>query len=65
MTQQRDEEIRQRLTLGEDSRPQPVHFVPGETLQLTDSDGVARLVRIVEIAGRSALVEHGRSGARE
>ena len=39
-------------------RPQPVHFVPGEALQLTDSDGVVRFVRIVEIIGRSALVEH-------
>ena len=39
-------------------RPQPVHFVPGEALQLTDSDGVVRFVRIIEIVGRSALVEH-------
>ena len=39
-------------------RPQPVQFVPGEALRLTDSDGVVRFVRIVEIVGRSALVEH-------
>ncbi len=39
-------------------RPQPVHFVPGEVLRLTDPDGVVRLVSVVEIAGRSALVEH-------
>ena len=37
---------------------QPVQFVPGEDLRLTDSDGTERLVRIVEILGRSALVEH-------
>lgn len=39
-------------------RLQPVQFVPGEELRLTDSDGTERLVRIVEIIGRSALVEH-------
>ena len=39
-------------------RLQPVQFVPGEELRLTDSDGAERLVRIVEILGRSALVEH-------
>jgi len=39
-------------------QPQPVHFIPGEVLRLTDSDGVERCVRIVEILGRSALVEH-------
>lgn len=32
-------------------RPQPVQFVLGETFQLTDSDGVERRVRIVEIIG--------------
>ena len=39
-------------------RPQPVHFVPGEELRLTDSDGAERLVRILDVAGRSALVEY-------
>ena len=39
-------------------RLQPVQFVPGEELRLTDSDGAERLVCIVEILGRSALVEH-------
>jgi predicted HTH transcriptional regulator len=39
-------------------RPQPVQFVLGETLQLTDTDGVGRRVRIVDIIGRSALLEH-------
>ena len=40
--------------------PQPVHFVPGEELRLTDADGAACLVRILDIAGRSALVEYRR-----
>lgn len=33
-------------------------FIPGETLQLTDSDGVECHARIVEIIGRPALLEH-------
>ena len=37
---------------------QPVHFVPGEDLRLTDADGTELLVRIVDIIGRSALVEY-------
>ena len=37
---------------------QPVHFVPGEDLRLTDADGTAFLVRIVDIAGRSTLLEY-------
>ena len=39
-------------------RHQPVHFVPGEDLRLTDVDGAEMTVRIVEIAGRAALVEY-------
>ena len=39
-------------------RQQPVHFVPGEELLLTDADGREMLVRIVDIAGRSALLEY-------
>ena len=39
-------------------RRQPVHFVPGEDLRLTDADGAELTVRIVEIAGRAALVEY-------
>ena len=38
--------------------PQPVHFVPGEDLRLTDADGAELLARIVDIVGRSALVEY-------
>ena len=37
---------------------QPVHFLPGEDLRLTDADGTEMLVRIVDILGRSALVEY-------
>ncbi|MYD63586.1 MAG: hypothetical protein F4W91_21320 [Gemmatimonadetes bacterium] len=35
---------------------QPVHFLPGEDLRLTDADGVEMIIRIVDIIGRSALV---------
>ena len=42
----------------EQGKPQPVHFLPGEELRLTDSDGADYLVRIVEIIGRSALLEY-------
>ena len=37
---------------------QPVYFIPGEDLRLTDADGTAFLVRIVDIAGRSTLLEY-------
>lgn len=37
---------------------QPVYFIPGEELRLTDAEGATLLVRIVDIAGRSALVEY-------
>ena len=39
-------------------RPQPVHFVLGEELRLTDANGREMLVRIIDIAGRSALLEY-------
>ncbi len=39
-------------------RAQPVFFVPGEALRLTDADGAARTVRILAVVGRSALVEY-------
>ena len=42
---------------------QPVHFLPGEALRLTDAEGREALVRIVDIVGRSALVEYRRVGA--
>ena len=37
---------------------QPVHFMPGEDLRLTDADGKELIVRIVAIIGRSALLEY-------
>lgn len=37
---------------------QPVHFFPGEELRLADADGMEFWVRIVDIVGRSALVEY-------
>ena len=37
---------------------QPAPFVPGEDLRLTDADGREKMVRIVDIVGRSALVEY-------
>ena len=41
-----------------DGKPQPVLFVPGEELRLTDADGRDLMVRIVAIEGRAALVEY-------
>ena len=35
---------------------QPVPFILGEELRLTDSNGIEMTVRIVDIVGRSALV---------
>ena len=44
----------------DEGRQQPVHFVPGEEMRLTDADGLEMRVRIVDIVGRSALVEYCR-----
>ena len=41
-----------------EGKQQPVHFIPGEDLRLTDADGRELMVCIVEIIGRSALVEY-------
>ena len=41
-----------------DGQPQPVHFILGEDLRLTDGEGNRLLVRIAAIVGRSALVEY-------
>ena len=38
--------------------PEPVHFMLGEGLRLTDAYGTELLARVVDIAGRSALVEY-------
>ena len=37
---------------------QPVHFTFAEDLRLTDSDGKEALVRVVDVVGRSALLEY-------
>ncbi len=39
-------------------QPQPVHFAPGEQLRLTDADGRKSLIRILDVVGRSALLEY-------
>ena len=42
----------------DEGKQQPVQFIPGEELQLTDAQGTGLRVRIVDIVGRSALVEY-------
>ena len=42
----------------DEGKQQPVYFTPGEELQLTDAEGTELRVRIVDIVGRSALVEY-------
>ena len=39
-------------------QPQPVHFTPGEEHRLTDADGHEALIRILDVVGRSALIEY-------
>ena len=39
-------------------QPQPVHFLLGETVRLTDADGRERLARIVDVVGRASLIEY-------
>ncbi len=39
-------------------KQQPVHFVFGEDLRLIDADGKEAVVRILDITGRSALLEY-------
>ncbi len=39
-------------------KQQPVHFALGEDLHLTDADGSEAIVRIVDVVGRSALLEY-------
>ena len=41
-----------------EGKQQPVHFMPGEDLRLTDANGRELMVRIVAIVGRFALVEY-------
>ena len=42
----------------DEGRPQPVSFLPGRPLRLTDASGVEMSATIVDIIGRSALVEY-------
>ena len=39
-------------------KQQPVHFALGEELHLADADGSEAMVRIVDLVGRSALLEY-------
>ena len=41
-----------------EGKQQPVHFILGEDLLLTDSNGKEALVRVVDIVGQSALLEY-------
>ncbi|MDE0398638.1 MAG: putative DNA binding domain-containing protein [Candidatus Poribacteria bacterium] len=41
-----------------EGQQQPVHFILGEDMRLTDADGRKLFVRIVAIVGRSALLEY-------
>ena len=41
-----------------DERQEPQSFVPGHDLRLTDADGKEKLVHILDVIGRSALVEY-------
>ena len=41
-----------------EGRQQPVHFLFGEELRLTDAFGHDRWIRIIDITGRSALIEY-------
>ena len=42
----------------DEGKQQPVQFISGEKLHLTDAEGAELHVRIVDIVGRSALVEY-------
>ena len=41
-----------------EGKQQPIHFGFGEDLRLTDADGREQLVRIIDVVGRSALLEY-------
>ena len=42
------------------ARREPFHFRLGQEMRLADADGKEALVRVIDIVGRSALVEHRR-----
>ena len=41
-----------------EGQPQPVRFLPGDPLRLTDSEGRERVVRVLAVAGDASLVEY-------
>lgn len=41
-----------------EGQQQPVHFILGEDLHLTDADGKELMVRVIAIMGKSALLEY-------
>ena len=41
-----------------DGEQQPVHFIPSEELRLTDAVGTKLCMRVIDVVGRSALVEY-------
>ena len=41
-----------------EGQPQPVPFIPGEDMRLTDVDGSEAWIRVVAVEGRAALVEY-------
>ena len=41
-----------------DGQPQPVHFLLGEWLRLTDSNGTTQQARVLDIVGRAAILEY-------
>ncbi len=42
----------------DEGREQPVHFALGKSMRLTDTKGSEMLIRVIDIVGRSALVEY-------
>ena len=47
-----------------DGQPQPVRFALGEEFDVVDTDGNELVARIVDVAGRSALVEYRASAGQ-
>lgn len=41
-----------------EGQPQPVRFLPGDPLRLTDGEGRERIVRVLAVAGDASLVEY-------
>lgn len=41
-------------------QPQPVYFMPGDEIALTDANGEQALIRIIDVVGSASLVEYRR-----